>query len=586
MLPLSAIHKIKMGTPPSYYATSSCLEPKRVMVRLSEDASQHYIYCNCGKCLRCQDNKRNEMASRMFLHSLNFEYCYYVTLTYGSYNLLTLHQHPFLADWLQTVPSYDNVNQLGKYAWTPSILVQSHLTKFIKRLRKQLGFDISYASCGEYGSTYGRPHFHLIIWSHNKICKEQIEDAWSFDCCRTKNKLVVKKWRGASDSFRYTPLFDRLYRHFDGNIPTDVLKANDPNYFKFRIGRIDFNDLWANGSLNYDGKHPGLSTSQDGKHNAMYNFTYVAKYLGKSNPMDYLSNLPNIVKSRIERAFAFYILDSDNLYEKYPNPKIEDLQVYSNILKRINLDNYEFKNVDKIDFNKIVAPFFGSSRRPALGKHYFLQNRQRFLTEVPTLPSFMGKPLTIPSYFTRLIQQERYPLRLRKNCPSGISPTKDLLPRLYEYMSNLREDSRYWFSVRGYVPPTWDFQPRFDLYTLDGTDANGTLDSVDFLDASDTVLHYYYNPYDEIFEGYKFDPTIKDYVFVEYLDRLDFCDMVMTMIEKELSRFPEKLDRLLQRTDLMDCILSDPDTYDKIEAFKSQRKQKDIIHKILTPKLF
>lgn len=591
MLPISILNKIRQGESPSNYATTSCLNPKRVFVRLSEDSSIMPIYCDCGKCLRCQDRKRNDLATRMFLHSLDFEYCYYVTLTYGSYNLLPFDRHPFLVDWLQTVPCYENFNKLGHNAWTPSIIVQSHLIKFIKRLRKQLCFEISTAYCGEYGSTYGRPHFHLIIWSHNKIEKSDIEDAWSLDCIRTGNNKVVKPWRGASYSFKGSAAYRKLSYQYNDNIPLDILKSADPNYFKFRIGQVDFNDLWANGSLNYDGKHPGKSFLRNPKNNAMYNFTYVAKYIGKSDPLTFSSNLPWQVSYRLKRAFAFYSLDSDELSKLIPDPQSHELQVFDQISKRINFDNYDFTNFDYIDFKKIVAPFFGSSRRPSLGKLYFIKHRARLMEEVPSVPQFMGKSLSVPAYFNRLIQQERYPIRLRKNVPSGLSLTKDVLPRVYEYFSRLREDARYWFSVRGYLSDStlkwWRDRPRFEFYALDGTsEAAGCLDSIDFLDANDGVLHYWYNPYDEIFEGYRWDDSIRDYQFVEYVDRIDFCDMVLDMIESEYKRFPQKVQLMIDRYDLRNCILEDPDTQDRIDRFVAMRKKFDVLHNIETPKIF
>lgn len=576
-----------MGDKPSNYATSTCLNPKRVLVRMSEDSSVHEIYCNCGRCIRCQDNKRNELATRMFLHSLDFEYCYYITLTYGSYNLLPFDEHPFLSNWLQTVPNYDNFNEYHHDAWGPSIIVQSHLTNFLKRLRKQLGFEISYAACGEYGSTYGRPHFHLILWSHNKITPDKISDAWSLDCLRTGNNKIVKKWRGASSSFKDSNDYAYLLRKYNGDIPLDVLKQKDPNYFKFRIGRIDFNDLWANGSLNYDGKHPGISKSKDTNKNAMYNFTYVAKYLGKSDPMTFTSSLPLKAIYRIKRAFAYYSFNSDELQKLMPDPATHDLLLFDKISKRINFDNYEFTNIDFFDFKKIVSPFFGSSRRPSLGKLYFLKNKSRFLNEIPTLPKFMGASVSFPAYFSRLIQQEKYPLRLRKVVPSGVSLTKDVLPRVYDYFQKLRDDSRYWFSVRGFNSYTQENRPRFDIYTLNGScESAGCLDSMDFLDANDGVLHYYYNPYDEIFEGYRFDPTLKDYVFVEYLDRIDFCDMVLDLIESEYDRYPEKLQRLIDRYNLMNCILEDPESELRINEFLSARHKLDVLYQIENKKIF
>lgn len=39
--------------------------------------------------------------------------------------------------------------------------------KFMKRLRKSLDHKIRFFHCGEYGETYGRPHYHACIFGHS-----------------------------------------------------------------------------------------------------------------------------------------------------------------------------------------------------------------------------------------------------------------------------------------------------------------------------------------------------------------------------------------------------------------------------------
>lgn len=56
----------------------------------------------------------------------------------------------------------------------------SHLQQFFKNLRKaQFGNrrgNIKYYACGEYGSKYNRPHYHVILFNAKL---ELIQDAWS-----------------------------------------------------------------------------------------------------------------------------------------------------------------------------------------------------------------------------------------------------------------------------------------------------------------------------------------------------------------------------------------------------------------------
>lgn len=85
----------------------------------------------CGKCKACRRSRTREWANRI-THELTYwkESCF-ITLTYE-----------------------DNPKSLNK----------KHLQDFIKRIRKQLApREIKYFGCGEYGSKYDRPHYHLIL---------------------------------------------------------------------------------------------------------------------------------------------------------------------------------------------------------------------------------------------------------------------------------------------------------------------------------------------------------------------------------------------------------------------------------------
>lgn len=568
MLALTTLTKIAEGKEPNEFATSSCLFPRRRRIRLSEDGSSEYIYTPCGKCINCQSNRRNELASRMFLHSLSYEYCYFVTLTYGSYNLFPFKYHPFLADWMQTIPVRDSNNSLGHPCWTPSILVQSHLVKFIKRLRVQTGFDISYAACGEYGTDFKRPHYHLILYSHQRMTAQDIRNAWSLECKRTSRKNFVRKWR------------------------CDLPKTPENGYFRFYLGRVDFNDLWANGSLNYDGKHCGQYTGTTKDKNAMHNFTYVAKYIGKNDPLTWSSNMPLYFNERLQMAYNLYTGNIDKLAEICPQPEYTTLQLFNTIQNTISYGNNQtIRKIDFLDFKKIISPFFLSSRRPSLGKSWYLENRKAILEERVSMPKFMGKALAYPSYFFRLASYEKYPVRLRKIADSGMSYTKDLLPRVYEYFQKLREDRNYFFAVRG-LATNYNINARDRLYAYALTDEprylygdyikehSNTLDSVELLSPVYGTIHYVYNPHYEIFEGFQFDRSRGEYYMFDYYEREDFCDLVIDLIEKEYQRFPDKLDKLRNKTLLYDTIMEDPLSEYRVENYQMLHNQMQRMYKV------
>lgn len=562
MLAASLYEKLKNGAKPSDYATQSCLNPRRIQVRLVENGEYYPLHVPCGHCLRCQDNRRNDLAARMFVHSKSYNYCYFVTLTYGSYNLSKFEKHPFLNDWLTTVPVYDKHNSFDSYRWTPSLLVHSHLTKFLKRLRVSLPFPITYAACGEYGHTYCRPHFHLILWSNEPIKKDQIVDAWSLDCKRTKNKLIVRPWRGSKE-------YDDKYK--------------DPDYFKFKLGNVDFEDLWLNGSLNYDGKHPGIYQVSD-KHNAMHNFTYVAKYVGKTSAFNYLSNMPLFFHDRMEFAWAIYTRQYGVLEKLVPNPMDYHINLLHNI-ENITYENEELKEIDQLDFRQLFAPFFVSSRRPALGKLYFLENRERFVKESITMPKFRGEAVQIPSYFYRLAQQSIFPIRIRKRTFSGVSLTKDYLPRVYSYYYHLREDSNFWYYVRHNCKDKAAYRHNGEYeYLTYKHPFHGELDDIDLIDPTNSVIHYVYYPHLDYFVGYQYDNGF--FHRFDYVEREEFCDYIMDLINEQYNRLGEKI-KLLQIKDLIySCIKEDPDSDIEIERFEKMRSIIQNRYNYEHPKIF
>lgn len=584
MLNKAIINKIDQGADPSQFAASGCLSPIRRRIRLSETAEYKDIFVNCGHCKRCLQQKREELASRMFLHSLDFKYCYYVTLDYGSYDLSKYKYHPFKASWLQTVPIITRFNSKNQPRWTPTLLIRSHLTNFQKRLRKLVNGQLSFAACGEYGEDFLRPHFHLIVWSNEPITFQMFKFAWSLECEATDDHYDVRPFRGISQRFRETKEYHQLiekYRQSDDvslldvekRIPLDVLKKVNPYYFRFYIGdHLKVEDLWANGSLDYDGKHPATIQS-DKKYNGIHNFTYVAKYLGKCG----FNWMPKgKLLQRFSYAYAVYTRDIDKLMEISPFPFQQQLDIYEQITNAINYETFDSKNFSFKEFKTICSPYFVSSRRPSLGKIYYSKNRARFQRKELSLPTFMGKEISYPKYFFYLLSLDNYSVRLRKNADSGISLTKDFLPRLYRYMVALRDDSNYWYTIRGF----WkDSQPdeltkyyysdadgleysfpyrtyhgytqrsldQFEEYSLDGhrnyLDYKGALDCIDIVTSEGTV-HYIYSPNFETFEGRIYNRLTKDYDFYDIVDREDFCDFVLQLIEKEYAKLPEKVFKL------------------------------------------
>lgn len=99
----------------------------------------------CGKCENCRNRRASGWSHRLMQEDKHSNTSYFVTLTYDTLN----------------VP----INKKGFMA-----LQKTDLQKFFKRLRKahfnEFGRnDIKYFAVGEYGSTRGRPHYHIIIFN-------------------------------------------------------------------------------------------------------------------------------------------------------------------------------------------------------------------------------------------------------------------------------------------------------------------------------------------------------------------------------------------------------------------------------------
>lgn len=60
-------------------------------------------------------------------------------------------------------------------------LVKAHLQGYIKRVRYALSKDkrvMRYYACGEYGTLYGRPHYHAILFGLGPEDRDLLEDNW------------------------------------------------------------------------------------------------------------------------------------------------------------------------------------------------------------------------------------------------------------------------------------------------------------------------------------------------------------------------------------------------------------------------
>lgn len=123
------------------------------------------MYVPCGHCVACRIAKSREWSIRL-LGELN----YWISACF-----LTL--------------TYDELH-------VPLSLKKRDLQLFWKRLRKAVEpRKIKYFSCGEYGETYGRPHYHAIVFGVDWNDEDVINRCW--------NKGFIKLGGVTSKSISY-----------------------------------------------------------------------------------------------------------------------------------------------------------------------------------------------------------------------------------------------------------------------------------------------------------------------------------------------------------------------------------------------
>ena len=147
----------------------------------------------CGKCVICQENRRNMWATRLELESRTAPVSYFLTLTYDDFHY-------------------------------PGELSKRDTQLFWKRLRRKI--PCRFFLCGEYGDRFQRGHYHAVCFPNSYISKEEFEriafDAWGngFICCRLADR----------EAFRYVAKYTvkSIRNSPEGKTPPFALMSRRP----------------------------------------------------------------------------------------------------------------------------------------------------------------------------------------------------------------------------------------------------------------------------------------------------------------------------------------------------------------------
>lgn len=430
----------------SEYHAVTCLYPRKQDVIDAHTQTKRTITVKCGKCEHCVQSKINEWCTRMYAHAEDFKHLYFVTLTYRSFYDDQREVNKLMMNKLKSAIWHkDSYNSTKHYCYNPCLLVKKHYQDFLKRLRKNTGLqDISYVLSGEYGHDYGRPHFHMILFTNGVLTKHDIDRAWS-----------VALWND----------------HISHNWSYKTNQKNNGSAHYFSIGRTDFNDLVTNGTLNTTAK-----IRVDGTYmNASNCFAYVCKYVCKQDHANlnrvriaynsmfhretytkvFENEIPyNIIKDYLLSVGYKVICDSqlDEIcnklitYEKIlfqPEHSIYAAQDFQKD-RIITVSDLSFSepifNENYFEFCNDFRPFCEFSRGCPIGSVYASRNLQEFTQGVYTKPLLQEAGFTVPTYFMRKASEYFYGLRKARQTRSGLSFALDglvnLRGRLSESLQN------------------------------------------------------------------------------------------------------------------------------------------------------
>lgn len=131
----------------------------------------------CGKCPNCSARRVSGWSFRLMQQNKIAETAVFLTLTYDTTKVPLTPKGYMTLD--KTTYKYVIAKKGKRKGQLKKCQVSSHLQSFFKDLRKaQFGNakgNIKYYACGEYGSKYNRPHYHVILFNARL---ELIQDAW------------------------------------------------------------------------------------------------------------------------------------------------------------------------------------------------------------------------------------------------------------------------------------------------------------------------------------------------------------------------------------------------------------------------
>lgn len=155
------------------------------------------LFVPCGKCGNCLQRRISDYVCRLQVEHRHSKRSYFVTLTYER---------------------------------DPLQLYKKDLQSFFKRLRK-VGAKFSYFALGDYGDTFGRPHYHVCFFVKGFFPVQYLHSLWiSGDQTRKRGFVNTRALVGGRIAYvvRYGYLAKLDWDKSDGRKPPFFLMSKRP----------------------------------------------------------------------------------------------------------------------------------------------------------------------------------------------------------------------------------------------------------------------------------------------------------------------------------------------------------------------
>lgn len=252
----------------------------------------------CRECWQCCERKIDDWTGRCIAESKTALRTFSISLTYGR-------------------DDGDNVDHIRA-----ALLTYSDVQKYFKRLRKS-GYVVRYFAVGEYGSTKGRAHWHLIVFYYDNagvIAERKLYNAEVEAGLRRGKPLPVP--------VSVVPEHEISTRGADGDLRD-----------------VRFSDLhWQHGHAVWEELLDGYDAA------ASRAVRYVCKYLLKDSQDDAsqmlgprLSKKPPLGDAWIRERAGRYVqqgLAPQDLFYSFPDVRAKDGQLKRFMLGGVSADNF------------------------------------------------------------------------------------------------------------------------------------------------------------------------------------------------------------------------------------------------------